>query len=171
MFKLKAQHKNGFTLVEVMTALFVIALGLVGVLSLIVQNIQSQNINKGMMIAYQLSQEGIELVRRTRDSNWAASLPWNTNLPYGHYIIDYRDFAPRALIFSGQDYLRQDGSGFYYNAFSSLDSGAVSPYSRTIDLVANPNNPNSMFVRSTITWTERNKVSTYALETLLYDWK
>jgi len=35
----------GFSLVEVMTVLLVISLGLVGVLSLIAQNIKSQNIN------------------------------------------------------------------------------------------------------------------------------
>ena len=97
---LSYQAKAGFSLVEIMTVLFVVALGLVGVLSLMVQNIQSQNVNKGALIAYQLSQEGIELVRRTRDSNWQAGRAWNVNLAPGHYIVDYTDLIPRTITFS-----------------------------------------------------------------------
>jgi len=171
MFKLKTKNKKAFTLIEVMTALFVISLGLIGVLSLIVQNIQSQSINKGMLIAYQLSQEGIELVRRTRDSNWIAGQAWNTNLEPGHYIIDYRDFSPRRIDFTGQAYLKQDSSGFYYNPTSTSDSGTASGYSRTIDLIVNPDNANSMFVRCAITWSDHSKTLNYVLETTLYDWK
>ncbi len=173
---LSYQAKAGFSLVEIMTVLFVVALGLVGVLSLMVQNIQSQNVNKGALIAYQLSQEGIELVRRTRDSNWAArsvepARAWNLNLAPGHYIMDYRDSAPRAIGMSGQTYLKQDSLGFYYNPTVSGDPNPDSIFSRYIDLVINPINPNSLFVRSTVNWTDHSKSYSYALETTLYDWK
>lgn len=178
IFKIMAanQIKAGFSLIEIMTVLFVISMGLVGVLSLMVQNIQNQNINRGALIAYQLSQEGIELVRRTRDSNWAARTidpgrAWNYNLAPGHYIMDYRDLIPRGVSFSGQVYLKQDSSGFYYNPDSSSDPNLNSIFSRYIDLVLNPSNPNSFYVRSTVNWSDHGKIFSYVLETTLYDWK
>lgn len=170
MFKIKTKFKAGFSLIEVMTALFIISLGLVGVLSLIVQSIQSQNLNKGLLIAYQLSQEGIELVRHTRDSNWAAGNDWKTNLAPGSYIIDYRDSIPRLLSFPGQEYLKQDSSGFYYNPDQAGDSNN-SGFSRRIELVTNPDNPDSIFVQAFITWSNNGKTFNYDLETTLYGWK
>ena len=115
MIKLKINKnlKKGFSIVEVVTVLFIVSLGLVGVLSLIVQNIQSQNVNKGALMAYQLAQEGIELVRHTRDSNWAAGQSWQANLSPNHYTIDYRDLAPRNISVTGQDRLKQDAAGFF----------------------------------------------------------
>lgn len=177
MFKIKTKLKAGFSLIEVMTALFIISLGLVGVLSLIVQSIQSQNLNKGLLIAYQLSQEGIELVRHTRDSNWAAGQAWNTNLapltPGSYYIIDYHaPFLPRVIDFPGQEYLKQDSLGFYYNPTSPNDSNKNSGFSRRIEIVTNPANPDhSIYVRAFITWSNNGKIFNYDLETTLYDWK
>lgn len=168
---IKTKFKAGFSLVEIMTVLFIVSLGMVSVLTLIVQNIQGQNVNKGALIAYQLSQEGIELVRRTRDSNWLAGQAWNTNLTPGTYLIDYRDLIPRTQTFTGQDFLKQDSYGFYYNSTDAVDPNSSSIFSRKIDLIANPANPNSVFVRSTITWNDHSKSFNYALETTLYDWK
>lgn len=171
MLKLKTKLKAGFSIVEIITVIFIISLGMVSVLSLIVKNIQGQNINNGALIAYQLSQEGIELVRRTRDSNWLAARAWNTNLAPGHYIIDYTDLIPRSITFSKQEYLKQNSTGFYYNPSSAVDPNLSSGFSRTIDLVTNPLNSHSIFVRSTIVWNDRDKTFNYVLETTLYDWK
>lgn len=170
------QAKSGFSLIEIMTVLFVIALGLVGVLSLMVQNIHSQNVNKGALIAYQLSQEGIELVRRTRDSNWAAravepARRWDRDLNPGHYIMDYRDSAPRVVGMSNQVYLKQDSSGFYYNPNGSNDPNPDSLFARYIDIMPNASNSNAIFVRSTVVWSDHGKSYSYYLETTLYDWK
>ena len=171
MLKIKNTIKSGFSLVEIMTALFIISIGMVGILSLIVQNIQSQNVNKGALIAAQLAQEGIELIRHTRDSNWAAGQAWNTNLAPGHYIIDYRLAAPRGISFSKQENLRQDTTGYYYNPDLSTDINPDSGYARTIDIVANPGNASSIYIKATISWSDHNKSFNYVIDTILYDWK
>ena len=167
----KKRSAAAFSLVEVMTVLFVIALGMVGVLNLMIQNIQSQSINKSALMAYQLAQEGIELVRHTRDSNWVAASIWNTNLAPNRYTFDYREMAPRLITFSGQENLKTDSSGYFYNPNSSVDLTKNSGYSRVIDITANAANPASIFVKSTVSWIDRNKNYSYVLETTLYDWK
>ena len=171
MLKIKTQLKSGFSIIEIIVALFIISIGMIGVLSLIVQNIQSQNVNKGALIAAQLAQEGIELIRHTRDSNWAAAQAWNTNLAPGHYIIDYRLAAPRAISFSNQEHLRQDATGYYYNPDLSTDLNPDSGYARTIDIVANPGNASSIYVKAAISWSDHNKNFSYVVDTILYDWK
>lgn len=163
--------RAGFSLVEIMTVLFVISIGLMGTLALIVQNIQGQSVNKSTLIAYQLAQEGIELVRKTRDTNWAEGVSWNSGLTPGHYIMDYRNSEPRTASFSEQSNLKQDLLGFYYNADSSIDSNIDSGFTRVIDIVADPDNPSSLFIYATISWKDHNNNYSYVLEATLYDWK
>jgi len=166
--------KAGFSIVEIMTVLFVVSVGMLGVMSLIIQNIQSQSVNKGALIAYQLAQEGIEMVRYTRDSNWAAGRAWNYNLGVGHYVMDYLDAAPRTITIVGQNNLKQDSSGYYYNPRLVTDTNLNSGFSRVIDITANsedPSNPSTMHVQTTVAWNEYNRNFTYVLDTNLYDWK
>ena len=148
---------------------------MLGVLSLIIQNIQSQSVNKGALIAYQLAQEGIEMVRYTRDSNWAAGRAWNTNLPAGtNYIMDYTDSAPRVISCSGQSGLKKNNSGYYYNPGCSGDSNPDSGFTRIITLAPNPedpSNPSTMLVHSMVTWNDHSRNFSYVLDTNLYDWK
>lgn len=161
--------KRGFSLVEVITVLFVISLGLVGILSLIIQNIQSQSYNKNNLIAYQLAQEGIELVRKVRDSNWRSNnVSFAELLSPGQYFISYNDVklheynssVPAELI------LKQDVNGFYFHDLTSSDP--ASGFSRRIIL---ENYLGGVKVRSLVTWTEHQHSYAYELETILYDWK
>ena len=154
--------KSGFTLVEIVAVLFVVAIGLVGVLSLIVQNIQSQNISKNTITAYQLAQEGIELVRKVRDTNWLEARTWNTGMLPGVYNMDYQDSLPNILS-SGSQALYKDANGFYVHG-----GGVPTPFSRIIEIEAI--NPNAYRIYSRITWTDRNNTFNYDVETVLYDW-
>lgn len=71
---------KGFTLIEVIVAIFVLTIGVLGVFQ-VVQNITFfSQINSSKLVATYLAQEGIELVRNQRDSNWVAGRPWAENL-------------------------------------------------------------------------------------------
>lgn len=61
---------RGFTIIEVTVAIFIITAGTVGVLSLISQTVGSATISSQRLTAAYLAQEGIEIVRDIRDSNW-----------------------------------------------------------------------------------------------------
>ncbi len=164
--RIKIKNKNyakpGFTLVEIVAVLFVISIGLIGVLSLIVQNIQSQNINKNTITAYQLAQEGIELVRKVRDSNWLSVNPWNDGILPGEYYMDYQDDLPHILV-SGSGALYKDANGFYVH-----DAGELTPFSRTIEI--EQISASACRVYSQVTWSDRNNIFNYDVETVLYDW-
>ena len=159
--------KQAFTLVEILVVLFVVSIGLVGVLALIVQNIQSQSYNKNNLTANQLAQEGIELIRQVRDSNWKASVAFNTNLNPGDYYMDYRDTAPHP--YTGNPsllILKQDSNGFYYHNLASPDPASL--FSRKLTLQAITSY--SFRVLARISWADHGRNYNYNLETILYDW-
>lgn len=162
--------KKGFSLIEIITVLFVVSLGLVGLLSLIIQNIQSQSYNKDNLIAYQLAQEGAELVRKVRDSNWrGARLPFTTILHSGVYYMDYNDSAVRVYDSNNPNaaILRQDANGFYTH-----DLGATTPSSGFSRLITITNGPHSSVnIKVTVSWGTNNRNYHYDLETSLYNWK
>jgi prepilin-type N-terminal cleavage/methylation domain-containing protein len=60
---------SGFTLLEVIIAIFIFTVGLVAVWSLIQQPLSYSKIASQKLIAIYLAQEGIEIVRNIRDSN------------------------------------------------------------------------------------------------------
>lgn len=71
---------RGQTLIEVITALAVIAIGLVGVLSLATTNVRNQGIGLSRLIANNLAREGIEVARNIRDTNWLSGVSWYAGL-------------------------------------------------------------------------------------------
>lgn len=170
-FKQVSNNKRsaGFTLIEVIAVLLIISIGLLGILSLIIQNIQSQSINKSTLIAYQLAQEGAELIRKTRDTQWNLGVDWDTYFPEvstaHNYYMSYLDAYPSLASPADLTRLYQDDEGFY----SHDPSGDFSGFSRTINLTRL--SEGSLFVRVTITWQEYNRDMSYVLETMLYDWR
>jgi len=165
MFNSYRHNRKAFSLIEVITVLFVISLGLVGVLSLIIQNVQSQSFNKSNIIAYQLAQEGLELVRKTRDTNWKEGVDWDIGLTPGNYYMSYNDALPISTD-SDPAILYVDSNNFYTH---EPVGNTASTFSRLITI--NANTADSMQVVSTITWHEREKTFNYILDTMLYDWK
>jgi len=171
---LQRRVRSAFSLLEIMVILFIISLGLVGVLSLIIQNIQSQSYNKNNFIAYQLAQEGVELIRQVRDSNWKNGVNFGTNLVplssfVGEYYMDYQDTIPHDASSNPTllTVLKQDSYGFYFHDATS--PAANTPFSRLIRIT--DLSENDFRVNSIVTWQDHNRDYSYDLETFLYDWR
>lgn len=168
----RQNNKPGFSLVEVITVLLVVSIGMAGVLNLIIQSVQSQQINKHTLTAYQLAQEGIELVRSRRDNNWVGGFNWNESLDSGAYFMDYTSPEPQPTsaypnqIAAGR--LALDSEGFY----SSSPSGFLpdGQYSRIISLVNSVDDGEKLKVRVSIYWYDRGQLNSYSLEADLYNW-
>jgi prepilin-type N-terminal cleavage/methylation domain-containing protein len=61
---------RGFTLLEVVAAIFILTLGLGASFSLIQQTMAVASIVESKLTAVYLAQEGIEIIRNVRDTNW-----------------------------------------------------------------------------------------------------
>lgn len=168
------QAKKAFSLVEIIIVLFIISLGLVGILSLIVQNVQSQNYNKNNLIGYQLSQEGIELVRRERDSNWlkvpyigfAYNMVPENSVVYS-YCLDFNTGPSESSLSNEPCVLNLNSDyGFYIHD----SSWPASNFSRLIKIELIENGA-AMRVISEVYWQNSNGgMGSYKTEAILYDW-
>ncbi len=72
--------KRGFTILEVMFAIFVILVGVLGAYT-VIQKVISYTYQSSLRFtsAY-LAQEGVEIVRNIRDANWVQGEVWNNDL-------------------------------------------------------------------------------------------
>jgi type II secretory pathway pseudopilin PulG len=172
MFKLfifsKGKKTKGFSIVEIMAVIFIVTVGMVGMLTLIYQSIKVQRLNKHTLIAYQLAQEGVELLRVIRDDNWFSGLndPFDAILPTGSYCLAYDDINLSISAEACPLYI--DNLGFY----NHNPSGAPTPYSRLITLspIADYEEV-GVLVEIDIFWSEvGGSLFNYKVETNLYNW-
>ncbi len=61
---------KSFTLIEVIIAIFILTMGTVGAFSLIQRTIAFTSISSSRLTAAYLAQEGMEIARNIRDSNY-----------------------------------------------------------------------------------------------------
>ena len=169
--KIKIFNNQGISILEVVVAILIITIGMVGVLSLVIQNVEAQYINKNILIATGLAQEGLELVRNVRDLNWlTAGNAWNQDIVGdGTYAIDYRG---RGSINASVNTLNDAGARLYVNSsnlytHSSAD-GAATDFYRLISVV---DQANYIDVSCAIRWKEGTQNRDYTAETYLYDWR
>ena len=101
--KLKKQP-IGESLIEVITAIFVLVIGSSVAVSIVVNGMQTNNFNRDSMLALNLAIEGVEAMRTIRDNNWLRfaydkEKCWDiapekkecedgNKIPNGNYIVD-----------------------------------------------------------------------------------
>lgn len=155
--------EKGFTLIEAMMALVILttALGPVLILS---SNISSTAfVIKNNLIAANLSQEGVEVVRALRDANWYNGLPFDAGLANGVYRI--RRLPSPALIGLASNPPLKIDDGHYNNS-----SGTDTIFRRTVTITKI--NSGELRIISNVTWTERrDKARNVQTESHLFDWK
>ena len=128
---------TGFTLIEIMTAITVFSVGILGVFSLVPLAISISQTNSDHLIAGHLALEGMEILRNIRDSNWLeqAQEPltvWNEGLAVceNGCEADYTALSnqdPLLVVYGSGRYLKLDSDGFYNYA-----SGTVTKFKREI---------------------------------------
>jgi prepilin-type N-terminal cleavage/methylation domain-containing protein len=72
--------QRGFSLVEVLVAVFIISIAVAGPLTTASGSIRQANYAKDQMIAVHLAQEAIEAIRQIRDTNVISNINWLTYL-------------------------------------------------------------------------------------------
>jgi len=159
-------NNKGFTLLEVLAAIFLITIGVLGTLALVQKTIAFTQITSSQFVAAYLLQEGIEIVRNIRDSNFLKirqeieGVSWNDGLTgcSGGCEADYNDLTLTS--YAGK-FLKIDG-GFY-----NYDSGLDTIFKRKITITPDTN---VLEVVVEVSWQERGRWHKVMAQENLYKW-
>lgn len=169
-------RQKGFTILELMVAIFILLVGVVGLLSALQRAVSVTFISSSKLTAAYLAQEGIEIVKNIREANWLeihkglkGEDKWANGIPEGNWEADYQTMA------LSDDYdeekLKIDG-GFY--KYSGL--GATTPFKRKITIsnkidLNGDGNPDRMTVTVVVEWQERGRNFQVEAKEKLHNWK
>ena len=163
----------GFGIAEVLVSIFIIIMGLVGILALANQTISAQRINRNTMIASHLAQEGTELVRNIRDTNWLIGNDWKLGAGAGtntdivqdlNYAIDYiGNIFDIDDVFDPLANLKLDVDNLYQHSI-----GDDSMFSRMVSVV---DNGDSISISVIVAWHDKGNNYNYTTDTVLYNWR
>ncbi|OGI25255.1 MAG: hypothetical protein A3J76_05425 [Candidatus Moranbacteria bacterium RBG_13_45_13] len=126
----------------------IVGVGLVGMTAFFNMNIQSQFEVKNEVIAANLAQEGIELVRNIRDYNVLKDNPWDQGLT-GCIAIDFNSLTTHACSVAGSAVCLSGASRYYQCA-----APGNTDFTRTITVDA-LNADGSRNVTCRVTWNGR----------------
>ncbi len=161
---LNAKTRKGFTLLEVIIAIFLIVVGIAGAFLLITRTISTMSLSSSRLVAAYLTQEGIEIVRNIRDTNWIEGAPsWDDGLSAGDWEVDYND--PDLSSYSGNPLNIETATDFY-----GYDSGTPTKFKRKITIVPLIS-PDRLEVTVETTWTEKGKAHSHTAQEILYNWR
>lgn len=182
MKTMNKKQTKGFTLIEVIVAVFILTVGVGGSFALIEQMLVGTSVAESRLIASYLAQEGIEIVRNIRDTNWLekrelSGTEWNQDLdncagPVGCCEGDYTTDTPPSMTrltsvascnFGDLRYLRIDSSGFY-----SYGSGIQTKFKRKIFIESS--GPDKEKVEVVVEWKERNRMHSVEAAEYITNW-
>ena len=121
----KKSKKRGFTLIELMMVIFIVSIGIAGVLNLIAKIFLHSRFASSKLTAIYLVQEGVEIVRNIRDTNWVEGESWDQGITSGDFEADWDDQSLSP--YQGR-YLRANGNFYNY------DSGQLTKFQRKITI-------------------------------------
>lgn len=155
-------NRSGFTLIETMVAVSIVAIGLVSALGAITTALFYVSNIENRLIAANLAAEGIEVARNIRDNNWLQNLAWNNGLANGDYQAAYNSAAFSS--YSGNLLLLDSNTGLY-----NYTLGNPTLYLRKISIA----NLSSYEIRviSSVTWQRRGITFSSSAESHLFNWK
>jgi len=170
---------KGFTLLEVILAITILTIAVGGSFALISQTIAAVSVIQSKLIASYLVQEGMEIVKNIRDTNWLKNQPWDQNLEEENYEVDYLTaLLPDPLLclpvcdYDDLELLGIDHDGFYgYNYFP--ENKTIFKRKITISDKADLDGDSQfdkLKVSVEVQWEERGKIHSIVAQEYLYNW-
>jgi len=170
---------KGFTLIEVLIAMFILIIGIGGAIAFITRTTSLTGDVSFRFEASYLAQEGIEIVRNLRDANFLAIRKdqcdeqtdidcWKKNgLGSATTFVDdcalgcEVQYNNSALVSFADRSLNKDALGFY-----SYDAGEATPYKRKITITEKGGDPDILEVSVEVLWSK----GSVKASTELYNW-
>jgi len=161
-------REKGFTILEIIAAVFILIVAVVAICFAFSQIVVATSLVSSRLTAAYLAQEGIEIIRNIRDSNWF-TLGWDVNLSTcssgceadyttGTGVLD----ATPLRNYTG-NHLNIDEDNFY-----SYLAGTPTRFTRKITVTADSDY--ILRVSVLVNWQDRGKSYNYETEESLYDW-
>jgi Tfp pilus assembly protein PilV len=158
---------KSFTLIETIVAISILTVGILAVSSLISYFISVSSISRQRLIAAYLAQEGIEIVKNIRDTNFISGTAWDsglTNCTGGCTNFDWRSKTlPDNTNCSGKNFLNLVG-----NLYQCSDSSPINLQRKVI--ITPISNPEGLKVVVEITWREKGRSHSLVAQENLYNW-
>ncbi len=163
-YKLKASA--GFTLLESMVAIAIFSIGISTAVFVITQSISVGTRTKNKIIAANLTQEGIEVVRNIRDRNWLAGRTWTDGIDSLTNACLQYDSDNVAGFFIDTDC--SSGANLSFNGTQYVQTISPAQFSRTVntELIVGP--PDQLKISVTTTCGVGCSITA---EDFLYNWK
>ncbi len=179
---LKKQNTHeGFTLLEMLFAIIIFSFSLVSLMLIAGKGVVATATAKDQLIAQYLAEEGVEVARNMRDTNflmWGAGGEenWLTDLECAKDkacdIAYSQDSAPYLKPLEGSEQLlcisKEYGS---YGGCEDGGGGEPSKFSRGIYIENIPGDNTSRTIVSKVTWNQRSINREYTLKTYITDWQ
>lgn len=173
-----SSNSKSFTLLEVILAITVLTLAVGGSFVLISQTITSVSVVQSKLTASYLAQEGIEIIKNIRDTNWLKIQPWDQGLDGGDcWEGDYQTGAPPDYTlltscpfpyqYDNLRFLGIDENGFY--SYSYLPENKTI-FKRKITISKELEEPDRLKVSVEVLWKERGKIYSITAQEYLYNW-
>ena len=170
------KNSAGFTILEVILAITVLTLAVGGSFILISQTIGSVSVIQSRLIASYLIQEGLEIVRNIRDSNWLKNQGWDQGLPAGDWEADYTTTSfdedcenvehYNCHIYDDNSFLKIPETDEFYN----YSSGTDTIFKRKITISKESEEPDRFKVSVEVFWREKGQLRSLAAQEYLYNW-
>jgi hypothetical protein len=158
---IKSLIKNkGFTLLEVVLASFLLFLFLAGTFSLLSTGVFSLTTMRNRFLAFYLAQEGIEIVKNIRDTNFLQNNPWLSGIGTGDKEADYQSSNLSNFL---NNYLKKNNQGFF-----QYSDGENTIFKRKITI--SQIDPNKVQVRVEITWSEKGVQKNFTIVDEISNW-
>jgi prepilin-type N-terminal cleavage/methylation domain-containing protein len=153
---------QGFSLVELMVAISMIAIVFTSLISLVNTVLANLSYSHNYLVASYLAQEGIELITQKRNENFKNGLAFDAGIIANCLEIDYKSVL-RSCSGESNNFLKySENNGFQYNG------GNDTVFKRTIK--TGKVNANEIRVQSIVKWKTRNQDFEIVVEDHLYNW-
>ena len=151
----------GFSLVETLVALGILAFVSTGLTLFISSNSRITTLIQDQTVAINLAQEGLEVVRNIRDSKWINGGTFGSALPAGVWQIQWDSFS---LAPDSNQILKFSVDGLY-----QYTSGTNTKFKRKITIIDLSSSEKKVVV--SVSWPIRGGTKTILAELRLFDWK
>jgi prepilin-type N-terminal cleavage/methylation domain-containing protein len=169
---LSLKNPKGFTLIETLFAVLIFSSALVALMTIAGRGISAANSARQQTVAHYLAQEGLEVARNVRDTNFVSGgSSWDIGLTQCQTEASACAvvYATRTLIACGTACLVKEAQEVF------TDQGTDSQYTRKVYVLPGTpdadGNVDEYEVVSKVTWMSRTILRTVTLKTIIKKWQ